>query len=100
MLFINLFLTPMIGLYLFMLKKSFPMDFSVKTLLLYACFTSLNIPAARFFIVIIRKIGLVIESESALYTLIAIISSVIVSVCLLLLTEWLHIELKTFKKND
>lgn len=98
--FINLFLIPLIGEYLFLRKKSYQMTFSLKILFLYAYFTCMDIIASHFILIILRKFGMIIVPESAFYTLISLMSTIIIYFCSLVLIEWFHIELRLKKKNE
>lgn len=99
--FINLFIVPLIGTYLFCRKEQYKLSFSFETLFLYAYFTSFNILGTHCFLILARKLlNRIIVTESALYTLFAIISSVIIYFISVIISECLNIELKIKKNKD
>ena len=100
MIIINLFFTPLTGLYLFLKRKEIDIRFSANVLFLYIIFLSWNIPFTKLFIVIARKFGLIILPESASYTLVSLIASILVFGFFVLCTEFIKFKFTVKKKKN
>lgn len=100
MILINVFLTPFTGFSLFLKRKEIDFSSTSKILLCYILFLTWNIPFTKLFIVLARKIGLEIMPDSSLYTLFALISSILVYGCYVLLSDLFHITFTVEKKNE
>ena len=94
MIIINLLLTPVTGLSLFLKRKNIEIFFSAGLLKLYILFLTWNIPFTKFFMVLLRKFGFVVLPESGIYTLIIVFG------CAVFITEIFHINLRINKKNE
>ena len=96
--FINFFLTPCVGLYMYFKSKRYELNFSFKNVLIYAIFVSLNIPFTHIFLKILRSFGRVIPVESSVYTVLTIISSLVLYAVFYICSEYFNISLKVEKK--
>ena len=100
MCFINLFFTPVIGLNFFLKRNDMELRFTGNFLLSYILFTVWNIPFTKILITLARLVDLSISVDSGIYTVVAIISSVFVYGCSVLIKEVFHISFKVNKKNE
>lgn len=79
-LFINLFFAPVVCLYLLYRKKEKRIALSMELLFQYCIITACNIPAAKIFVFLLKKVaGVYIELDSGYYTLIALLSAVLLA---------------------
>lgn len=99
MMIINLFLTPFTGLSLFLRRNKLNFHFSAKTFELYVLFVSWNIPFTRGLSIVAKKINIAVPLESGYYTLFSLLSSILVFLCAVLITEVIHISFKLEKKK-
>ncbi len=75
---INLLFIPVVALYFYDMNNNVEMDISFQTLIRYIIFTCFNIPLTRVFTYIIRiGIGMNIEADSSYYTVVALISAML-----------------------
>lgn len=100
MIIINLFFVPTTGFVLYLKRKKTDFRFTNKILLCYILFTTWNIPITKLFILIARKLGILILPESSSYTIIALIASIIVYGCVVFFSEVFHINFTLEKKNE
>lgn len=100
MIVINLILTPCTGLTLFLKRKKIDFIFTGKNLIYYILFITWNIPFTKVFVLLSRKIGLEVMTDSAFYTLFALISSIIVYGCYVIFSVFFHITFTVEKKNE
>ena len=98
--FINIFFTPFMGTYLFMKRKSIEFSFSMKVLSLYAIFCSWNIPTTYVFIYALSFLGFNLGIKSNMYTVVALISSIIVYGAAIIISEFLNISFKVERKDE
>ena len=98
--FINYFPTPATGLYLFLRRyNGYGRETSLlRPVLLYEIFTCCNIPVSRLFVVTARALGKTLHADSGLYTLVALVSSVIVYGIAVILKEYLRLTFQVGKK--
>ena len=76
--FINLFFIPVLPIYIFYRKKRKQLVFSADLLFQYCLTTVCNIPMAKVFIFLIRKVsGIYISIDSGYYTLTALLSALL-----------------------
>ena len=99
MVFINLFLVPLTGLYFFVKRKNGDFSPSLKLLCFYAFFVCWNIPVTHGLMVLTRKFGILFGVESGYYTAFALVSSIIVYGVAVILSEFFNITFKVERKN-
>ena len=97
---INLFFTPVSGLFLFCNRKHISFSASLYLLFLYVIFVTCNIPIVHCFMVCARKFGVLVTLDSGFYTLFALASSLIVYALAVLFSEYVHIQLRVEKKDE
>jgi len=99
LIFINLFFTPFTGLSLYIKRTNLKVEFSFKTISLYINFITWNIPITKLLTIISKKAGLQIFPESCSYTILSLISSLLLYGLAVIFTEFIHIHFNVNKKN-
>ncbi len=78
MLLVNIFLPPLLTLKLFCKNKKMPLAPNFQILCDYLLFTLFCIPVTHVFVALARKFSMLVTLDSAMYTLFAIISALLV----------------------
>lgn len=100
LIFINILLTPFTGLSLYLKRKCLKGEFSFKILSIYINFITWNIPITKLLIIISKKIDIQILPESCYYTLLSLISSILIYGIAVIFTEFVHIHFNVNKNKD
>lgn len=98
--FVNYFFVPILGLKIYSERHNTLCKISFNTLYQYVLITLLNIPFTRIFVNGIEKFwGNNINSESSVYTIIAIVSVVILVYVLEVVGKLIDVEVEIIKKE-
>ncbi len=90
--FINLFLIPLISLRIYTKRNSIEWVINFDLVYKYALFCIMNLPFTRLFTSMLEKIGIVCLPDSSKYTLVAIVSAILLALLFEIIKHYVDIE--------
>lgn len=97
--FINLFLVPFFSVWLLFRIQKKQLVASMETWTAYAILAAFNYPLTHIGVALARILKYAVALDSALYTLMALLSSVILALLAALIKAYIHVQFEV-KKTD